>query len=116
MHRPSNSEHATQSCLEACDLCYRICLQTAMNHCLENGGKHVKAKHIRLMMNCAEICRTTANFQLTGSHFLQRLHELCAEICEACAAECDEIGDMKDSVAACLQCADSCRQMLSAQY
>ncbi|NJA06252.1 MULTISPECIES: four-helix bundle copper-binding protein [unclassified Methylomonas] len=116
MHQSSNSEQAMQSCLEACELCHRICLQTAMNHCLENGGKHVKAKHIRLMMNCAEICRTTANFQLTGSHFLLRLHELCAEICEACAKECAEIGDMKDSVAACLQCADSCRQMLSAQY
>lgn len=69
MHQSSNSEQAMQSCLEACELCHRICLQTAMNHCLENGGKHVKAKHIRLMMNCAEICRTTANFQLTGSHF-----------------------------------------------
>ncbi|AMK78562.1 MULTISPECIES: four-helix bundle copper-binding protein [Methylomonas] len=116
MPQKSQSEHATQACIAACSLCHQICLQTAMNHCLETGGKHVKAKHLRLMLNCAEICQTSANFQLTGSHFLHHLHALCAEICEACAAECDEIGDMKDCVVACQQCADSCRQMLNTQH
>lgn len=116
MHQHSQSEHAMQACIEACTNCYQVCLQTAMNHCLEMGGKHVKASHLRLMMSCAEICKTSANFQLIGSHFQHRLHEICAEICEACAAECDEIGDMNDCVAAGKKCADSCRQMLTTQH
>ncbi len=115
MHQHSQSDHAMQACIDACSNCHQICLQTAMNHSLETGGKHVKAKHLRLMMNCAEICQTSANFQLTGSHFLPRLHQLCAEICDACATECSEIGDMEDCVKACQTCADSCRQTLSTQ-
>ncbi|ATG90109.1 four-helix bundle copper-binding protein [Methylomonas koyamae] len=115
MSQSSHSEHATQTCIDACNLCHQICLHTAMTHCIETSGKHVKAKHLRLMINCAEICQTTGNFQLTGSHFLPRLYELCAEICEACAAECDEIGDMNDCAVACQKCADRCRQMLGAQ-
>jgi hypothetical protein len=115
MHQPSQSELTTKSFIEATSLCHQICLHTAMNHCIETGGKHIKAKHLRLMLNCAEICQLSANFQLTGSHFLNRLYELCAEICEACATECDEIGHMDTCVEACQRCADSCRQMLSTQ-
>src|SRR5206468_10759424 len=45
-------------CIETCLSCYRTCLGTAMNLCLETGGKHVEPAHFRLMMACAEICRT----------------------------------------------------------
>lgn len=30
-------------CIELCMSCYQICLGTAMNHCLQTGGKHVEA-------------------------------------------------------------------------
>ena len=40
-----------QSCIDACTKCYQTCLQTAMNHCLETGGKHVEPSHFRLMVN-----------------------------------------------------------------
>lgn len=108
-HTPT--EHAMQACIEACSHCHQICLQTAMNHCLEAGGKHVKAKHFRLLMNCAELCQTSANFQLSSSHFQHRLCEVCAEVCEACAEDCEKIGDMQECVEACRECAESCRQM-----
>jgi hypothetical protein len=29
-------------CIQTCLSCYRMCLGTAMNHCLETGGKHVE--------------------------------------------------------------------------
>lgn len=111
-HTPT--EHAMQACIEACSHCHQVCLQTAMNHCLEEGGKHVKAKHFRLIMSCAEICQTSANFQLSGSPFHHRVCEVCAEICEACADDCEKLGDMGECVVACRECADSCRQMASA--
>jgi hypothetical protein len=46
-------------CIEICLSSYKTCLSTAMNHCLETGGKHVEPAHFRLMMACAEICRTS---------------------------------------------------------
>jgi hypothetical protein len=45
-HTPT--EQAMQACIEACSHCHQVCLKTAMNHCLETGGKYVEAKHLRL--------------------------------------------------------------------
>lgn len=116
MNHPSHTDQAMQACIEACSHCHQVCLQTAMNHCLKTGGKHVEAEHFRLMMSCAEICQTSANFQLSSSHFSHRLCEVCAEVCEACGADCEKIGGMDECVEACEQCAESCRKMASAQH
>ncbi len=35
-----------QRCIETCEQCHRTCLQLAMNHCLEAGGKHVEPEHL----------------------------------------------------------------------
>ena len=51
-------------CIEICLSCYKMCLGTAMSRCLEMGGKHLEPAHFRLMMACAEICRTSAHFML----------------------------------------------------
>ena len=100
-----------QAYIEACSRCHQVCLQTAMNFCLSQGGKHVEASHFRLMMNCAMICETSANFMLSGSDYHQRICGVCAEICEACAADCEGLGDMDECVETCRSCAASCRQM-----
>lgn len=109
----NHTKHTMQDCIEACNHCHQVCLQTALNHCLEADGKHVEAAHFRLMMNCAEICQTSVNFQLSNSVFQHRLCEICAEVCEACADDCEKIGDMDECVKACRACAESCRQMAS---
>ena len=36
-----------QSCIDACTKCYQSCLQTARNHFLKTGGKHVEPSHFR---------------------------------------------------------------------
>lgn|GEM_PF-538830 len=97
-----------QECIEACQRCHRICLHTAMTQCLEMGGKHTEAEHLRLVLNCAELCQTTANFMLCESSHHAAVCALCAEICTACADDCDRIGDMRDCVAACRNCAKLC--------
>ena len=48
-----------QECIEECLRCHGICLQT-VSHCLELGGKHADPDHIGLLLDCAEICRTSA--------------------------------------------------------
>jgi hypothetical protein len=108
MHQISK---AMQSCIQECLSCYQICLGTAMTHCLETGGEHVEPKHFRLMMACAEICRTSAHFMLLNSPHHKHTCKECAEICDECAADCERIGDMEGCVTACRKCADSCRKM-----
>ena len=86
-----------------------------MNHCLEHGGKHVEPRHFRLMMNCAEICRTAADFMLSGSELHDKVCAVCADVCEACAQSCESIGGMDECVQACRLCAQSCREMAASQ-
>lgn len=108
MYQPSEE---MQNCIQNCLDCHRICLQEAMNHCLETGGKHLEPAHFRLMMDCAEICQTSANFMLHGSDHHKLTCGVCAQICEACAESCGQVGDMDECVQACRNCAESCRKM-----
>jgi hypothetical protein len=100
-----------RSCIDECLRCYQVCLGTAMTHCLETGGKHTEPKHFRLMMACAEICRTAAHFMLLSSPHHKHVCGECAEICQECARDCERVGDMDECVEACRRCAESCRKM-----
>jgi hypothetical protein len=100
-----------QRCITACTECHHVCLQMAMTHCLQLGGKHVEEEHLKLMMNCAEICQTAGNFMLTNSPLHGAVCQACAEVCNACAQSCEEVGDMDECVKACRECAESCEQM-----
>ncbi len=108
MHQIS---HEMQACVDACLDCYRTCLHTAMSHCLEAGGRHVEPDHFRLMMACAEICRTSAHFMLIGTPHHKHTCAERAEICDECAESCEDIGDMDECVMACRACAAECRKM-----
>ena len=105
--RLSSMPDAIKACLD----CHSMCLQTAMNYCLERGGRHVEQKHFRLMLNCAEICQTSANFMLSDSPLHGRVCLVCAEACEACAKSCEQVGDMRECADECKRCAESCRTM-----
>ena len=107
----THNSNAMKACVDECLACYRTCLGMAMTHCLEIGGEHVKPPHMKLMMGCAEICRTAAHFMIIGNRHHKHVCAECAEICEECAADCERIGDMQECVDACRRCADRCRQM-----
>jgi len=105
-----------QECIDRCQSCQEICLET-VNHCLEQGGKHAEASHIRMLLTCAEICDTSARFMTLGSTYHARVCEICAEICEACAKDCERFGadeTMQRCAEVCRRCAESCRQMAKA--
>ncbi len=97
-------------CIRDCDDCANTCLHEAA-HCLEKGGRHTEPAHFRLMLDCAEMCRTSLDFMLRGSSLSQRVCQLCADVCEECARSCERLGDMPECVAACRRCAESCRRM-----
>ena len=44
-----------------------------------SGGEHVAPPHFRLMMACAEICRTSAHFMLIGTPHHKHTCGECAE-------------------------------------
>lgn len=105
-----------QECTENCIECHRVCLETVL-WCLQEGGDHAVASHIKLLLDCAEICQTSANFMVRGSDFHTRTCRVCAEICERCAESCEQMGEgelMRQCVEACRRCARSCREMAEA--
>lgn len=100
-----------QDAIKACLNCHSTCLRTSMSYCLERGGRHVEQEHFRLMLNCAEMCQTSANFMLSDSPLQGKVCAVCAETCEACAKSCEQVGDMRECVEECRRCAKSCRSM-----
>lgn len=107
----TTSDSHLQECIEHCLECHRVCYETALNHCLEAGGSHTEPAHFRLMLNCADICQTSARFMLSHSDLHHLTCGVCAEVCRRCADDCERVGDMDECVAACRQCAESCQSM-----
>ena len=108
---PSSDRSPMQTAIKHCLDCHSMCLRTAMTLCLDKGGRHVEAAHFRLMINCAELCQTSANFMLSGSPLHGSVCGVCAEVCEACARSCEQLGDMKECADECRRCAKSCKTM-----
>jgi hypothetical protein len=103
--------HTMQDAIKSCLDCHAMCLRIAMTDCLQRGGAHVRAEHFRLMINCAELCQTSANFMLSSSPLHGRVCAVCAEACDACARSCEQVGGMEQCIEACRECAKSCRSM-----
>lgn len=96
---------------DICHECHDMCLDTLVNHCLEQGGAHVEQTHVRLMMDCIQMCQTCADFMHRNSRHSAAVMAACAEICEACAESCEEIGgeEMERCARMCRECAAHCR-------
>ncbi len=110
-HTVINVDQRMQQCIDECLDCYQVCFSEAMSHCLPTGGKHVEARHLGLMLNCAELCRTAAEFMMSNSALHATVCGACAEVCEACARSCEQVGGMDTCVQQCRRCARSCREM-----
>ncbi|AFE03787.1 hypothetical protein COCOR_00926 [Corallococcus coralloides DSM 2259] len=106
-------DDAIRECIDHCMACHRVCLETLAD-CLEWGGRPAEPGHLRLLMDCADICDTSARFMLRGSDLHSRTCFACAEVCAACATACEETGGegpMKACADACRRCEESCRGM-----
>ncbi|MCC7207889.1 MAG: four-helix bundle copper-binding protein [Anaerolineae bacterium] len=101
------------ACIDDCQECYGVCLQTVV-YCLNTGGKHAEQSHITMLLDCAKICQTSADFMLRSSPMHTRTCATCAEICEMCAEDCERFendGQMAACAEICRRCAQSCREM-----
>ncbi len=102
-----------EACVRAGTECHHVCLETVV-HCLQRGGAHAAEAHVRLLLDCAQICQTSADFMLRDSSFHGATCGVCAEVCAACAVACDQFADDSDMARCaetCRTCAESCRRM-----
>jgi hypothetical protein len=106
-HDPS-----VQKCIDVCTRCHGVCLET-LNYCLAGSG-HIAPSHIRILLDCAEICQTSANFLVRNSDVHRQVCAACAATCMACASSCTQLtGDevMERCALTCRQCADTCQEL-----
>jgi hypothetical protein len=103
-----------EQCIQECLDCYSVCTATAA-HCLDLGGKHAARPHQTALLDCATICRTSADFMLRGSPMHAQVCGVCADACRTCEQECRGMagGDetMQQCADACRRCAESCDRM-----
>jgi hypothetical protein len=106
------SHHNYQECIDACLRCAATCNHCASS-CLREDDVKMMAKCIQLDMECAAICYAAAQFMGMGSDDVIRICTLCADICEACAAECERHNNehCSECAAACRKCAEECRRI-----
>jgi hypothetical protein len=108
-----NISEKMQQCLQNCMNCHSTCLST-IAYCLEQGGQHASPAHISLMLDCVDICQTSANFMLRKSPLHMRTCGVCAEVCDMCAMDCQRFADdtqMQACADMCRRCAETCREM-----
>ena len=104
--RNQNLMNALNDCVAECNHCAAACLEERDVAMLTNC--------IKLNIDCADVCRLTASLVARGSMHAQHLMKECAEICEACARECEQHDHMEHCrmcAQVCHQCADACTHM-----
>jgi hypothetical protein len=112
--RGHQSDDDMQQCIQLCQDCHALCVQT-VGHCLTLGGRHATPDHIRVLLDCAEICETTAHYLLRESPLHARVCGFCADVCRQCADSCQQAAGedqmVKQCVEMCRRCAKSCDRM-----
>jgi hypothetical protein len=111
MHHHTDPE--MHRCIQQCWSCRDTCQSKLFGYCIEKGGHHVAADHVRIMMDCVQICQTSADFMTRNSAMHAVTCTACARICDACAASCEAMDDeeMQACARICRECAESCREM-----
>lgn len=105
----TRSHDYAKKCLE----CSVTCLET-LQYCAKIGDSHRDPAHLQLLRDCAELCVTTANFLATDSYYRTELAMICAEICDACAIDCEQFENdeqMRLCAEICQTCAVTCRRV-----
>lgn len=90
--------------------CEAVC-----DHMVTHAGRmpdvQSRAAQLQLLRDCADVCALTARYIASDSPFSRESATLCADVCEACAAECMRHADQASQHCArvCCNCARECR-------
>ena len=83
--------------------------------CLHSPEVTQRIRCIQLNHECAIICFAAANMLSSGNKWIGALYQECAEICDACADECEKnahLDHCKKCAETCRKCAEECRNIL----
>ena len=109
-HNPTHADTCF-ACVEACERCLTACLEMGAS----DGKGHDMTACMKLCRDCADFCMMCGRLDARGSAFSMQFMALCADVCDACAAECGKHAahhtHCRVCVEACRACAAECRQM-----
>jgi hypothetical protein len=109
------TERDVTACLEQCLACQRVCVET-LAAVMARPDDRIDSALLRTLMDCSDICATSAQFLLRRSDLHGATCAACADVCAACARSCEAIAG-HDALARCAQtcrrCAASCEEMAS---
>jgi len=107
------SHEKFQFCIDACIACAITCEHCA-TECLREDDVKMMVRCIELDRECASVCRSAAELMSMGGSHATRLCSVCADICDACARECEihDIEHCQECAEECIACAEECRKMV----
>lgn len=94
-----------QNCIASCSECAVACTHCA-NEDLNEENIKMLAHCIRLDYDCASACILAMKAMAGNSEFVRQICKICAEVCDACATECEKYPRMEH----CRLCAEACRR------
>src|SRR5271157_1621685 len=97
-----------QTCIDTCMNCAETC-EACATDCTKDSNIKMLAKCLFVLRDCADICTMSSRFMSRTSMYSKNMCRVCADICDACAAE----GDKHKSMESCKVCADACRMCAS---
>jgi hypothetical protein len=105
-----------QACIDACLACAQMC-RTCATACLREPNVDELRQCISLNEECATVCLAAASLMSRGSDYARALCQLCADVCDACGAECADhlMQHCQTCAQTCKACADECRRMADGQ-
>jgi hypothetical protein len=95
-----------QQLIQTLTNCARICEMCAAS-CLSENDVKMLTKCIKLDLDCAEICKTTATLLQRDSEVSDSILNIYVEICRKCAEECEKHASKMNH---CKECAEACRR------
>jgi hypothetical protein len=104
------ADYRIRRCLRICTDCSDTCLRIAVNAYFV---ERISERELKLLLQCAKLCRKTADGLTAGALPQSRLWKLCADVCESCAGICERSGieAMRRCAEVCRRCAESCREL-----
>jgi hypothetical protein len=107
--------NAYQSCIDACLRCADACDHCAAS-CLREADVTMMAKCIQTDIECSHVCKTAVVLMHHESMHANAMCQLCADVCIACAEECEkhDHDHCRRCAAACRECAELCMSMAAA--
>jgi len=109
-HPSQVQRDALAHCIGACVICATTCAACA-DACLAEEMEHDLTDCIRMNLDCADICRATAQSLVRQTQpdwsLLYLQTDACRAACATCAAICEHHAEMHEH---CRICAEACRQ------